>query len=363
MPAAASTGYRHFTGAAYAPLNTWFRYRPCQNNKMTLAPSPTQKQLFLRAAAHLDVRPAGPTFATGSAVLGQVQLAQSPGTKEFLDAFLKVTWEPEEAAGLRAQAAWTSVAMAPVLANTTLRLSPTGSARPVAPGADPLEQSAQVVAAVMPLAHIGALPTDLDLAGAVRLLHTDLAGIGWLGLTPLESWFATLTKLPTPPEQLPSWARATVIHGRTVARALMANQQDVTALHGDVHHRNLLDFSGAYKPGPDWKFIDPKALYGDRAFDYVNIMFNPDLPRFPAADRVLGRAQKIADAADLNLDTYLRWVGAYGCLSALWHLESEGEQDSHPSSGPFSRTNNPAVAEAVSKLGIVKLVFDHVLPN
>ncbi len=43
-------------------------------------------------------------------------------------------------------------------------------------------------------------------------------------------------------------------------------------LHGDLHHENVLDFGEK-----GWLAIDPKKLYGDRAFDYANIFCNPDL--------------------------------------------------------------------------------------
>lgn len=116
------------------------------------------------------------------------------------------------------------------------------------------------------------------------------------------------------------------------------------ALHGDAHHRNLLNFTAPDKSEPDWKFIDPKALYGDRTFDYVNIVFNPDLAQSANPKTLLARARSIAALANIELFTYLRWVGAYGCLSALWHLESD-----------------PESAEAMTKLGIAKFAFNQAL--
>ena len=109
-------------------------------------------------------------------------------------------------------------------------------------------------------------------------------------------------------------------------------------------HRNLLNFTAPDKSEPDWKFIDPKALYGDRTFDYVNIVFNPDLAQSANPKTLLARARSIAALANIELFTYLRWVGAYGCLSALWHLESD-----------------PESAKAMTKLGIAKFAFNQAL--
>ena len=84
-------------------------------------------------------------------------------------------------------------------------------------------------------------------------------------LIPLTRWFEGL-------------APAAATHGgilrlcATTASELLATQRDVTVLHGDIHHGNVLDF------GPrGWLAIDPKGLHGERGFDYANLFCNPDL--------------------------------------------------------------------------------------
>ncbi len=59
----------------------------------------------------------------------------------------------------------------------------------------------------------------------------------------------------------------------TAARSLLAAQREVGALHGDIHHGNILDFG----PERGWLAIDPNRLCGDRAFDYANLFCNPDI--------------------------------------------------------------------------------------
>jgi streptomycin 6-kinase len=75
-------------------------------------------------------------------------------------------------------------------------------------------------------------------------------------LVPLEQWFAPLNA-------------AAVSHDRilrlsaSAASRLLSNPREIAILHGDVHHGNVLNF------GPrGWLAIEPKALIGERYFDY-----------------------------------------------------------------------------------------------
>ena len=104
------------------------------------------------------------------------------------------------------------------------------------------------------------------------------------------------------------------------ARALLAEPREVCALHGDLHHDNVLDF------GPrGWLAIDPHALIGERGFDFANIFTNPDLadPSRPVAtdrDRFARRVAIVAAAAGLERRRLLRWILAWTGLSAAWFL-------------------------------------------
>jgi streptomycin 6-kinase len=109
------------------------------------------------------------------------------------------------------------------------------------------------------------------------------------------------------------------------ARALLAEPREVVALHGDLHHGNVLDF-GARR---GWLAIDPKGLVGERGFDFANIFTNPDLddPARPVAtepSRFARRVQVVSEAAVLDWDRLLRWVLAWTGLSAAWFL-GDGE--------------------------------------
>lgn len=132
-------------------------------------------------------------------------------------------------------------------------------------------------------------------------------------LRPLEEWFHDL------------WPMAQT-HGGILAdsarhaRALLDTPRDLAVLHGDMHHDNVLDFGDR-----GWLVIDPKRLYGERAFDYANIFCNPDLsdPNPPVAivpgcfEQRLGL---IVARSGLDRQRLLRWVVAWCGLSAAWYL-------------------------------------------
>ncbi|MEX0760977.1 MAG: aminoglycoside phosphotransferase family protein [Dehalococcoidia bacterium] len=131
-------------------------------------------------------------------------------------------------------------------------------------------------------------------------------------LTPLTRWFRQLEPAAAKHGGILRQSAAT-------ARELLATQQDIVVLHGDIHHGNILD------AGPrGWVAIDPKRLVGERGFDFANIFSNPDLETAAAPGRLARQATVIADAAGLHRTRLLQWVLAYSGLSAAWTLEDRG---------------------------------------
>lgn len=134
-------------------------------------------------------------------------------------------------------------------------------------------------------------------------------------LVPLPIWFAEL-------------APAAVRYGgvlrvsNDVASALLANQQDIAVLHGDLHHGNVLDFGER-----GWLAIDPKGVWGERGFDYANIFCNPDLAVATAPGRLARQVTVVAEAARLDRNRLLRWALAYAGLSAAWSLQDGDDPD------------------------------------
>jgi streptomycin 6-kinase len=104
------------------------------------------------------------------------------------------------------------------------------------------------------------------------------------------------------------------------ARELLDEPRDIVVLHGDIHHGNILDFGSR-----GWLAIDPKHLVGERTFDFVNILRNPDAGVALRPGRFSRQATVVADAARLDRARLLKWTLAFAGLSAAWIL-GDGEQ-------------------------------------
>jgi streptomycin 6-kinase len=98
-------------------------------------------------------------------------------------------------------------------------------------------------------------------------------------------------------------------------RDLLTTEREVAALHGDIHHGNILDFEER-----GWLAIDPKGFIGERCFDYANLFCNPDPETAGAPGRLARQIEVVADAAGLERERLLKWVLAWAGLSAAWHI-------------------------------------------
>jgi streptomycin 6-kinase len=128
-------------------------------------------------------------------------------------------------------------------------------------------------------------------------------------LVPLARWFEPLTGAAQAHGGIFTEANAT-------AHKLLDDPRDVVVLHGDIHHGNVLD--GGRR---GWLAIDPKGLLGERTFDYVNILRNPDGATATAPDRFARQVGVLSDAAMLEPRRLIEWTLAFTGLSAAWHLD------------------------------------------
>lgn len=149
---------------------------------------------------------------------------------------------------------------------------------------------------------------------AERLHRNDPAGAE---LRPLDKWFTALREAG---ERESGWLAAAA----GVASELLATERDPCVLHGDLHHGNVLDF------GVEWRAIDPKGLFGERAFEFANLLRNPDAIVSEAPGRLLRQVQVIAERAGVEEERLLRWGYAFAGLSAAWTI-GDGETPSQDS--------------------------------
>lgn len=108
------------------------------------------------------------------------------------------------------------------------------------------------------------------------------------------------------------------------AAELLASPREITVLHGDLHHGNVLDFAAR-----GWLAIDPKGLLGERGFEYANIFCNPAPGVVLNPVHFARRVEVVAEAGNLEQTRLLQWTAAWAGLSAAWFLEA-GEQADTP---------------------------------
>lgn len=109
-----------------------------------------------------------------------------------------------------------------------------------------------------------------------------------------------------------------------VAQELLQDQGEQVVLHGDAHHSNILDFEQR-----GWLAIDPKRVTGERYYDYVNVLCNPDLKTCTDPLRFARQLAVVVDVAGLERQRLLRWVMAHAALSAAWFLEDGCRTEAH----------------------------------
>lgn len=233
----------------------------------------------------------GSPFRTQTSWLQPVRLADTP-------AILKVAFEDEERRGAALMSWWRGDGAAPVLAHEGDGLL--------------LERAVDT----MSLADMARSGRDDEasriLCAVAARLHEPRARPS-PELVPLKRWFRELT---------PAARRhgGVLLRAAAAAEELLGDPREVRVLHGDIHHGNVLDF------GPrGWLAIDPKALVGERYFDFANIFCNPDLETAIASERFLRQVRVVSEAAALDPTRLLRWILAYAGLSAAWTI-GDGEE-------------------------------------
>jgi streptomycin 6-kinase len=194
--------------------------------------------------------------------------------------------------------------------------------------------------------------------GAVRLLRADLdrgavllerAEPGWRlrDLVPARDAEATsaavgvMRRLNVPPPpgcalpdlltQVVAFDDYLAVHGtggplpgNLVARAgglmreLCASATQRVALHGDLHHDNIL--RAGREP---WLAIDPHGLVGDPGYEVGSLLFNPEPDDRDAALTALvpARVEQLADERAIPVERVVAWGFVKSMMSDVWTAE------------------------------------------
>jgi streptomycin 6-kinase len=141
------------------------------------------------------------------------------------------------------------------------------------------------------------------------ILALHAAPVDAARLQPLAARFAPLLSASTTGDL----AAATAL-----ARTLLDTTGQATALHGDLHHDNILHSHRG------WLAIDPKGVWGDPAYETANAFRNPD-----GAGDLVFRPDRIAALADCFAhrlghprERLLGWAAAHSALTTFWSREA-----------------------------------------
>lgn len=146
-------------------------------------------------------------------------------------------------------------------------------------------------------------------------LHRDASGAP--ALFELRARFRALERQA----QTPGPDQAAYAGAWAIAQDLLNRAAPPVALHGDMHHANVLQGERG------WMAIDPKGVFGDAGYDFANMLNNPDPAVSHAPGRLARQARVIADCTARPLGSVLGWAVAYAALSASWSSQDGNEQN------------------------------------
>jgi streptomycin 6-kinase len=158
---------------------------------------------------------------------------------------------------------------------------------------------------------------DATVRTACAVLRQLWCGTAEYGLTPLASWCAAYARnRPALGSGACSeFPMSLFQQADALRRELLESTRESVALHGDLHHFNVLRSSRA-----GWLAIDPKGLVGDRCFDVCQFLRNPTRVT-PATNR--RRLDIFSDELGLDRRRLAQWAVVHAVLDACWTYEQQ----------------------------------------
>lgn len=107
-----------------------------------------------------------------------------------------------------------------------------------------------------------------------------------------------------------------VVRAEEILEDLLRTTTETVLIHGDLHHRNILQNGDG-----GWAVIDPKGIIGDVYFETIQYLLNY-VDRDGDCDTVLSRRVAIiSERLSLDRSRIARWGIARGVLEACWAVE------------------------------------------
>jgi streptomycin 6-kinase len=161
------------------------------------------------------------------------------------------------------------------------------------------------------------------IAQVIQQLHSVPQDAPKDDMITLDHWFEALFVKAAADKQ--AGIQSNFARAASIAERLLADQQEIRVLHGDIHHYNI-------KQSPrGWLAFDPKGLVGERTYDCANALCNPAVPELAHNEtRLLSNAAIFADALALDLSRVLAFTYAYACLNAsqwLPRIHTDGAEE------------------------------------
>lgn len=215
-----------------------------------------------------------------------------PVTYAGQPAMLKVALFPNETVGNAVLAWWDGQGAARVLA---------------ADGAAVLLERAATSGSLLKLYQEGRDEECIEvIADVAAALHAPRHTQPPPGTTTLAEWFVGLESAA---ERLGGALHASA----KAAATLLASSADDVVLHGDLHHDNILYFGDR-----GWLAIDPKGVRGERTFDYVPQLLDPDDATGLDVARLERQLALTAAAGAVDAGRLRLWLLAWAGLTAAW---------------------------------------------
>jgi streptomycin 6-kinase len=104
-----------------------------------------------------------------------------------------------------------------------------------------------------------------------------------------------------------------------IANHLLKTTTKKVAMHGDLHHDNIL------RDGNEWKIIDPSGVIGDPAYEIASFMINP-IDRIWKCENAVAiiqnRIEKFSSLLNVDPQRILQWTFLKSMLCWIWTLET-----------------------------------------